>query len=198
MSPQQGESPGEKPCWPPPRSEPFPHVPARTGPRSHRRLLSNRANRDALLALATTGLITTNTGAAQPGKKPNIVVIWGDDIGVHNISAYNHGIMGYRTPNIDRIAKEGAMFTDFYAQQSCTAGPRVVHPRAASLPDGLADDRHARLARTAFPTGRRPSPTSSRSRVTRPASSARTTSATRTSTCPRCTGSTSSSATSTT
>jgi arylsulfatase len=55
-------------------------------------------------------------------KKPNILVIWGDDIGVHNISAYNHGIMGYQTPNIDRIAKEGALFTDSYAQQSCTAG----------------------------------------------------------------------------
>ncbi|MGB7491179.1 MAG: arylsulfatase [Thermoanaerobaculia bacterium] len=54
--------------------------------------------------------------------KPNILVIWGDDIGVHNISAYNHGIMGYQTPNIDRIAKEGALFTDSYAQQSCTAG----------------------------------------------------------------------------
>ncbi|MEI8022008.1 MAG: sulfatase-like hydrolase/transferase, partial [Schlesneria sp.] len=59
---------------------------------------------------------------AQTGKKPNIVVLWGDDIGVHNISAYNHGIMGYHTPNIDRIAKEGALFTDSYAQQSCTAG----------------------------------------------------------------------------
>ncbi|MBT8452867.1 MAG: arylsulfatase [Deltaproteobacteria bacterium] len=55
-------------------------------------------------------------------KKPNILVIWGDDVGVHNISAYNHGIMGYKTPNIDRIGKEGAMFTDSYAQQSCTAG----------------------------------------------------------------------------
>jgi arylsulfatase A-like enzyme len=55
-------------------------------------------------------------------KKPNILVIWGDDIGVHNISAYNHGVMGYRTPNIDRVAREGGMFTDAYAQQSCTAG----------------------------------------------------------------------------
>jgi arylsulfatase A-like enzyme len=55
-------------------------------------------------------------------KKPNILVIWGDDIGVHNISAYNHGIMGYHTPNIDRIAKEGAMFTDACGEQSCTAG----------------------------------------------------------------------------
>ncbi len=63
-----------------------------------------------------------STTAAQSGKKPNIVVLWGDDIGVHNISAYSHGIMGYQTPNIDRIAKEGALFTDSYSQQSCTAG----------------------------------------------------------------------------
>ena len=55
-------------------------------------------------------------------KQPNILVIFGDDIGWFNISAYNHGMMGYRTPNIDRIAKEGAMFTDYYGQQSCTAG----------------------------------------------------------------------------
>ena len=60
--------------------------------------------------------------AVAADKQPNILVIWGDDIGVHNISAYNHGIMGYRTPNIDRIAKEGALFTDAYGQQSCTAG----------------------------------------------------------------------------
>src|SRR4051812_49956932 len=55
-------------------------------------------------------------------KKPNILVIFGDDIGLWNVSAYNRGMMGYRTPNIDRIAKEGALFTDHYAQQSCTAG----------------------------------------------------------------------------
>src|ERR1043166_2278214 len=60
--------------------------------------------------------------AKQKPKKTNILVIWGDDIGWFNISAYNHGIMGYRTPNIDRIAKEGALFTDWYGQQSCTAG----------------------------------------------------------------------------
>jgi arylsulfatase len=65
-------------------------------------------------------LALVGTAAAQ--DKPNILVIWGDDIGWNNISAYNHGMMGYRTPNIDRIAREGAMFTDFYAQQSCTAG----------------------------------------------------------------------------
>ena len=55
-------------------------------------------------------------------KKPNILVIWGDDIGISNLSCYSHGVMGYRTPNIDRIAKEGMMFTDSYGEQSCTAG----------------------------------------------------------------------------
>jgi arylsulfatase len=56
------------------------------------------------------------------GKKPNILVIFGDDIGQSNVSAYTHGLMGYRTPNIDRIAREGMIFTDYYAEQSCTAG----------------------------------------------------------------------------
>ncbi len=55
-------------------------------------------------------------------KKPNILVIWGDDIGINNLSCYSHGVMGYRTPNIDRLAKEGMMFTDSYGEQSCTAG----------------------------------------------------------------------------
>jgi arylsulfatase len=60
--------------------------------------------------------------ATPSGKKPNILVIFGDDIGQSNISAYTFGLMGYKTPNIDRIAKEGLMFTDYYAEQSCTAG----------------------------------------------------------------------------
>ncbi len=55
-------------------------------------------------------------------KKPNILIIWGDDIGMWNISAESHGMMGYRTPNIDSIAREGIMFTDSYGEQSCTAG----------------------------------------------------------------------------
>src|SRR5580698_7988930 len=54
--------------------------------------------------------------------KPNILVIWGDDIGIANLSCYSHGLMGYQTPNIDRIAKEGMLFTDSYGEQSCTAG----------------------------------------------------------------------------
>jgi arylsulfatase len=58
----------------------------------------------------------------MPKGKPNILVIWGDDIGQSNLSCYTHGLMGYRTPNIDRIAKEGMLFTDSYGEQSCTAG----------------------------------------------------------------------------
>jgi Flp pilus assembly secretin CpaC len=60
--------------------------------------------------------------AAPAGQRPNILVIFGDDIGQTNISAYSFGLMGYKTPNIDRIAREGMMFTDYYAEQSCTAG----------------------------------------------------------------------------
>ena len=60
--------------------------------------------------------------SAQAQDKPNILVIWGDDIGQSNISAYTFGLVGYRTPNIDRIAREGMMFTDYYGEQSCTAG----------------------------------------------------------------------------
>jgi len=55
-------------------------------------------------------------------KKPNILVIWGDDIGQSNLSCYTHGLMGYKTPNIDRLAREGMLFTDSYGEQSCTAG----------------------------------------------------------------------------
>lgn len=59
---------------------------------------------------------------APKGGKPNILVIRGDDIGISNLSCYSHGLMGYQTPNIDRIAREGMMFTDSYGEQSCTAG----------------------------------------------------------------------------
>jgi arylsulfatase A-like enzyme len=69
--------------------------------------------------------------------KPNILMIWGDDIGWFNISAYNHGIMGYRTPNIDRIAKEGAMYTDWYGQQSCTAGRAAFITGQSPIRTGL-------------------------------------------------------------
>ncbi len=70
-------------------------------------------------------------------KQPNILIIWGDDIGWFNISAYNLGIMGYRTPNIDRIAKEGALFTDWYGQQSCTAGRAAFITGQSPIRTGL-------------------------------------------------------------
>src|SRR4029077_2396512 len=69
--------------------------------------------------------------------KPNILIIWGDDIGWFNVSAYNHGIMGYRTPNIDRLASEGALFTDFYGQQSCTAGRAAFITGQSPIRTGL-------------------------------------------------------------
>jgi arylsulfatase len=85
--------------------------------------------------LATMGMICAGI-ASQPvhaaaGDKPNIVVIWGDDIGRSNLSTYTEGMMGYQTPNIDRIAAEGMKFTDYYAEQSCTAG-RSSRVRASS------------------------------------------------------------------
>jgi arylsulfatase len=84
---------------------------------------------------------------ASAADKPNIIVIWGDDIGVHNISTYNMGIMGYHTPNIDSIARDGAVFTDSYAQQSCTAGRASFilgqHPfRTGLLTIGMPGSKH--------------------------------------------------------
>jgi arylsulfatase A-like enzyme len=87
---------------------------------------SRRSRRLALLmlpALLALGALAANVEAQQAAAgKPNIVIIWGDDVGQSNISAYSHGVMGYKTPNIDRVAREGMMFTDYYAEQSCTAG----------------------------------------------------------------------------
>ncbi|PPD42954.1 MAG: arylsulfatase [Methylocystis sp.] len=76
------------------------------------------------ILIPVAGLLVASLAGASPeqGKKPNILVIWGDDIGMWNISANSKGMMGYKTPNIDRIAKEGLSFTDYYGQQSCTAG----------------------------------------------------------------------------
>jgi len=76
------------------------------------------------LTLAAIGVfaLAAVPALAQEGDKPNILVIWGDDIGQSNISAYTFGLMGYKTPNIDRIAAEGLKFTDYYGEQSCTAG----------------------------------------------------------------------------
>jgi hypothetical protein len=80
--------------------------------------------------------------ANDPPKKPNILIIMGDDIGWSNISAYNLGIMGYRTPNIDRLAKEGTMFTDWYGQQSA---PRQK-PSSFSVDEALDKARQQEKA----------------------------------------------------
>jgi arylsulfatase len=74
-----------------------------------------------LVALGVT-FVAVTTAAAAEDKKPNILIIWGDDIGITNVSAYSDGLMGYETPNIDRIAKEGIRLLDYYGEQSCTAG----------------------------------------------------------------------------
>ena len=73
----------------------------------------------------------------QEQQPPNILVIMADDIGYWNISAYNRGMMGYRTPNIDRIANEGAIFTDYYGQQSCTAGRAAFITGQSPMRTGL-------------------------------------------------------------
>ncbi len=92
--------------------------------------------RDALVALAAHNDAAADKAAAE-GKKPNILILWGDDIGWYNVSAYNQGVMGYRTPNIDRLAKEGAMFTDWYGQQSCTAGRSAFITGQSPIRTGL-------------------------------------------------------------
>jgi len=77
----------------------------------------------ATVIFGGAGAANAQTPSAQAAaQKPNILVIMGDDIGLNNVSAYGRGVVGYRTPNIDRIANEGALFTDYYGQQSCTAG----------------------------------------------------------------------------
>lgn len=75
--------------------------------------------------------------AAESGKKPNICIIWGDDIGQSNLSCYSHGLMGYRTPNIDRLARQGMLFTDYYGEQSCTAGRASLITGQHGLRTGL-------------------------------------------------------------
>jgi arylsulfatase A-like enzyme len=109
-----------------------------------RDLLLSGSSLLAASALTQTGL--TRSAQAQPapaptrpvGGRPNILVIFGDDIGQTNVSAYSMGLMGYRTPNIDRVAKEGMIFTDYYAEQSCTAGRSSFITGQATLRTGLS------------------------------------------------------------
>jgi arylsulfatase len=90
-----------------------------------------------LLATFASVTIAATPASAQQQPKPNILIIMGDDIGYWNISAYNRGQMGYRTPNIDRIANEGAIFTDYYGQQSCTAGRAAFITGQSPMRTGL-------------------------------------------------------------
>jgi arylsulfatase len=89
-------------------------------------------------ALAQAQKAAPLTPVAPSGRKPNILVIFGDDVGQTNLSAYSFGLMGYRTPSIDRIAREGMMFTDYYADQSCTAGRSSFITGQATLRTGLS------------------------------------------------------------
>src|SRR5262245_45852371 len=90
------------------------------------------------LVILSVALVASAVGGAHAQqKKPNILVIMGDDIGWFNPSIYNRGLMGYQTPNIDRIGKEGAMFTDWYGQQSCTAGRAAFITGQSPIRTGL-------------------------------------------------------------
>lgn len=82
-------------------------------------------------------LLTLLSSTAFAADKPNMLVIWGDDIGFWNLSTNNMGMMGYATPNIDRIANEGAKFTDYYGQQSCTAGRSTFITGQSPIRTGL-------------------------------------------------------------
>ena len=92
-----------------------------------------------VLLAALAAVLHASPASAQEAatKKPNILVIWGDDIGQFNVSAYNMGMMGYKTPNIDSIAKQGALFTDWYGQQSCTAGRAAFITGQSPIRTGL-------------------------------------------------------------
>jgi arylsulfatase len=93
--------------------------------------------RGALVLVALCTAVALMAAPVSAQSKPNIVIIWGDDIGQSNISAYSHGVMGYKTPNIDRVAREGMMFTDYYAEQSCTAGRASFITGQSGLRTGL-------------------------------------------------------------
>ena len=88
-----------------------------------------QAQKAAPASPATPATPATPTAPTSPsGRKPNILMIWGDDVGVANISAYSNGVMGYETPNIDRIGREGIRFLHYYGEQSCTAGRARFSP----------------------------------------------------------------------
>ncbi len=108
---------------------------------SPKRLLSTLTIAVGMALAASTLPALAQTAAAA--KKPNIVIIWGADIGQTNVSAYSMGLMGFHTPNIDRVAKEGMIFTDYYAEQSCTAGRASFITGQSGLAYRLDQSRHA-------------------------------------------------------
>ena len=101
-------------------------------------LIRRARRRQTAITLAfVAAILPAMSFAVELPRRPNILVIWGDDIGQFNVGAYNHGMMGYKTPNIDRIAREGAMFTDWYGQQSCTAGRAAFITGQSPIRTGL-------------------------------------------------------------
>lgn len=116
-------------------------VPSTDGSLSRRNILLAGTALAAASAVGAASPVQVAQGQPAPtqptGRKPNILMIMADDIGWFNVSAYNLGIMGYRTPNIDRIAKEGALFTDWYGEQSCTAGRAAFITGQSPIRTGL-------------------------------------------------------------
>jgi arylsulfatase len=116
-------------------------LPSTNGNRSRRNISLAGATLAAALAMSAAATVQTAQAQQQAlpsGRQPNILVIFGDDIGQSNISAYTSGLMGYETSNIDRIAREGMKFTDYYAEQSCTAGRSSFITGQATLRTGLS------------------------------------------------------------
>jgi arylsulfatase A-like enzyme len=95
-------------------------------------------NRKWVIGLTLLLAVCLAAPSALAADKPNILVIWGDDVGISNISAYTKGLVGYQTPNIDKIANEGIIFTDYYAEQSCTAGRSTFITGQTALRTGLS------------------------------------------------------------
>jgi arylsulfatase len=114
----------------------------RVSPPEHLALACSNGGADRALLLARAGDPQDTKDERKAGDftgaKPNILIIFGDDVGQTNISAYTHGLVGYKTPNIDRIAREGLLFTDYYAENSCTAGRSTFITGQSTLRTGLA------------------------------------------------------------
>ena len=143
--------------------------------------------KNILRYLVAAMLALLSSAALAQSEKPNIVIIWGDDIGQSNLSVYTRGMMGYQTPNIDRVANEGLIFTDYYAEQSCTAGRAAFVTGQSVFRTGLS-----KVGMPGADLGmRKEDPTIAellKSQGYATASSAKTTWATRTSTCQPITG----------